>query len=148
MTLHSHIYTSRIWKQPSIAREILRNFPTLDPLAILFNSKVYFVKEGDSIASFVSVKKFLVTYELGTAYTYEKFRGKGYASDMVSHVLEKYDQLFLLCKPNLVSFCKELGFYECSRCDMIINIRRTRYSLFLAPFTRNTIVSMKYNKNI
>ncbi len=146
MTLHSQIYTSCIWKQPSIAREILRNFPTLDPLAILFNSKVYFVKEENSIISFVTVKKFFKTYELGTAYTYPKFRKKGYISDMVSHVLEKYDQLSLLCKPNLVSFCKELGFYECSQCDMIINIRRTLYNLFLAPLTGSTITSMKYKR--
>ena len=146
MTKNFKIHTSRTWRQPIIALEILRNTPTLDPLAVLFNSKVLFIKKGDKIVSFVAVKKYFKTYEIGTVYTNPESRGKGYASFLINHILKKQNQVFLLCKKQMIPFYEKLGFYECLKSDTIINIRRMLFNYFIAPLRGHTIVSMKYNK--
>lgn len=127
--------------------EIVRNTPVLDPLTIVSNSPIYFIQEGDIIVSFVAVKKYFKTYEIGTVYTNPKYRGKGYASDLMNYILEKHDTVFLLCRPAMISFYEKFGFFECSKCDTVINIRRMLFNIFLAPFTKHSIVSMQYIKS-
>lgn len=127
--------------------EILRNTPVLDPLTIVSNSPIYFIKEGGVIVSFVAVKKYFKTYEIGTVYTNQKYRGKGYASDLINHVLEKHDTVFLLCRPAMVPFYEKFGFQETLKCDAIISIRKMLFNIFIAPWRNSQIVSMKYERS-
>jgi predicted GNAT family acetyltransferase len=68
--------------------------PVLDFFVVLRNSVlVLCVSDVGEVLSFVSVKKHGSSYELGTVYTYPQHRSKGYASELIAHVLQRYQPI-------------------------------------------------------
>lgn len=140
---------SRVLRHPKIIWTILTHIPTLDPLVIVLNSKIILAKSADGkIAAFVAIKKFNDGYELGTVYTYPKYRNQGLASNLIQQALSTYQPIGLLCKRELVSYYEKFGFRECAECGNTISKRRKLFNTFLKPLFGYPIVLMMYIKTL
>ncbi len=104
------IKESRVLLNPSIAWTIIKNTPSLDPLVILLNSKIYCLKNRGKIVSFLTIKKWKDSVEIGTVYTYPEFRNKGLAKKLIKYAIKKHKKVGLICKKNLVQYYKKAGF--------------------------------------
>ena len=142
------IIVSRVWRHPRVMWTILYHTPVLDPLVILCNSIVCLSTDNE-VMSFVAVKKYGRSYELGTVYTYPKYRGKGHASSLIKYAVQRYQPIGLLCKKAMISFYEKLGFCEDSNTLWVLAWRRRLFNIFLQPFRWYPLVSMVYSgKNI
>jgi len=104
------IKSSRLWLHPNIIWTIIKKTPTLDPLVILLNTEVYYIENKKEIASFATIKKWKDSTEIGTIYTYPKYRNKGLAGLIIKSIKKEYSPIWLLCKKELVSYYKKQGF--------------------------------------
>lgn len=137
------IISSRVLCYPQVIWTIIKNTPTLDPLVIIFNSKMLCCSSKDGkVTSFVAVKKYSRGYELGTVYTCPIYRNKGYASLLIRQAIKLHKPIGLLCKRKMVSYYKKFGFKESKNCGTMINLRRKLFNFFLRPFLGYPIVSM------
>ena len=141
------IISSRVLGYPQVIWAIIKNIPTLDPLVIIFNSKMlcFLSKEG-KVISFVAIKKYPKFYELGTVYTFPSWRNKGYASLLIRYAIKLYRPIGLLCKRKMVSYYKKFGFKESAKCGAMINLRRKLFNFFLRPFLGYSIISMIHTR--
>lgn len=137
------IISSRVLCYPQVILTIIKNIPALDPLVIVFNSKMLccLFKNG-KVISFVAIKKYYKSYELGTVYTCPKWRNQGYASLLIRQAIKIYNPIGLLCKREMVSYYQKFGFKESTKCGMMINLRRKLFNFFLQPFLGYPIISM------
>lgn len=138
-----NIVTSRILKHPKIILTILKNFPTLDPLIILINSPIYILFIDNQIVGFVSIKRWGKITELGTLYIYPKFRGKGYIKYLYNYIVKEHNQVYLLCKPNLVFLYLKYGFFVDNNPIGVIWLRKILFDLCIKPFVGYKIIVMK-----
>ena len=141
------IIESRVLKHPQIIITILKNFPTLDPLVILLNSRVYYIENYKEIIAFLTVKKWKNITELGTVYTAPTFRKKGFAKKLIRYVSKKYSSMYLLCKKEIVPFYKKCGFSVTRSNKNTIEKRRELFNKCLSPIFRYPLVSMAKKKN-
>lgn len=135
---------SRVWRHPSVMRTILRHTPVLDPLVILCNSALCISIQWE-IMAFVAIKKYCRTYELGTVYTYPKHRRHGYASWLITYVVERYQPIGLLCKKDMIPFYEKLWFEQEGCEPRSLSFRRKLFNIFLQPLRWYPLVSMVYN---
>lgn len=136
------IISSRALGYPQVIWTILKNTPTLDPLVIIFNSKILCVSKKNKVISFVAIKKYPRGYELGTVYTYPKWRNQGHASLLIRQAIKLYSPIGLLCKRKMIPYYQKFGFKDSNNCGKIINLRRKLFNFFLQPFTGYPITSM------
>jgi len=136
---------SRVLKHWSVVSVIIRNFPNLDPLAVLFNAELYYV--GDKrIISFLSVKHYFDILELGPMYTFPEYRKQGYMDTLLNSVLRKYPGMTVVCRRELASFYHKYGFVEFPG-STLQRVRKFLFSLFFRPFTGYSLISMKRHAN-
>ncbi len=89
-----HIVSSHVLCYPSVVWTIISHVPVLDFFVVLRNSiLVLCLSATGEVLSFVSVKKHGSSYELGTVYTYPQHRSKGYASELIAYVLQRYQPI-------------------------------------------------------
>ncbi|MCF8257724.1 MAG: GNAT family N-acetyltransferase [Flavobacteriales bacterium] len=134
---------SKVLKHPKVVRTIIRNAPTLDPLAVLLNSDLYYLEDEGAIISFVTLKKMGPVCELGTVHTDVRFRGKGLASSLIRSVLNANGGVYVLCAERLKGFYEQLGFSICTDGHWAVNARRRLFNVFLRPLTGYTLVSLR-----
>lgn len=137
------IKQSRVILKPRVILTILKNTPTLDPLVILLNSKLYYVERGNKIASFLTIKEWKDSTEIGTVYTYPEFRGKGLAGKLISNIIKKYKKVGLICKENLIPFYKKYGLKKSNSKSNKIEKRKELFNKTLAKIFRYKLVVMK-----
>lgn len=143
-----HIITSRVLCYPSVVRTILSQVPVLDFFVVLRNSVlVLCVSDAGKVLSFVSVKKHGSSHELGTVYTYPQHRSKGYASELIAYVLQRYRPIWLLCKRQMLPYYEKFGFQENNHELWMIKLRRKLFNFFLQPIWWYPLVSMVYKKS-
>lgn len=140
------IFPSSVRKQPRVIYTILSHTPTLDPLTIVTNSRLLCIRENGKVVSFVAIKKYSHSYELGTVYTYPAWRGKWYASMLIGHTLDMYSPLGLLCKKDMLVFYKRYGFVLSKDCFFRLKTRRKLFNIFFTPLCGYKIVSMAYEE--
>lgn len=137
------IKKSRVLKHPKVIWTILKNTPTLDPLVILLNSKLYYVEIRNKIASFLTIKEWKDSTEIGTVYTYPEFRSKGLAGKLIEHVKKKYKKVGLICKENLIPFYKKYGLKKSSSTKNKIERRKELFNKTLAKIFGYKLVAMR-----
>jgi len=136
-------HRSTVLRHPRVIGTILRNTPTLDPLAIALNSDLFYVKDDDGhMAAFVTMKNMGGINELGTVYTYRVHRGKGLSTSLLSAVLNRYTDVYLLCKPDLEGFYDRSGFVVCHAGHPNIIRRRDLFNTILAPLFGYRLIAM------
>ncbi len=133
---------SKTCAHPQVVKIILRNTPTLDPLAILLNSDLYILEEGSTIVAFSTLKKMGTAYELGTVYTHEDHRGRGYASLLIRRILEREDSIHVLCRESLSGFYTRLGFRERKDVHSMVQLRKYLFNLLLRPICGYSVCSL------
>lgn len=136
-----NIYKSHVWNQPKIIPTILRNIPVLDPLVMLYNSKLFYIKENEEIISFVTIKENFGFIELGTVFTYPKFRKNDHMRKLLHQVLDKYPNIVVLCRRKSCTFYSKFGFKEKSDCGWWVSLRKGISNTFLG----SEVISMKRN---
>ena len=107
------IVASRLWWQPLVVWNILRNATKqeLDPL--LFNEKVFLHTDHGVTTSYCVLREVAGYRQLMDVFTYPEYRGKGYASALIREVVLKSDlPVYLICRRKVVSFYEKLGFAE------------------------------------
>lgn len=140
-----HIISSRVLCYPSVVWTIVSHVPVLDFFVVLRNSiLVLCVSDAGEVLSFVSVKKHGSSHELGTVYTYPQHRSKGYASELIAYVLQRYQPIWLLCKRQMLPYYEKFGFQENNHELWMIKLRRKLFNIFLQPIWGYPLVSMVY----
>jgi hypothetical protein len=135
---------SKVLRHPRAVATIVRHTPTLDPLAILLNSDLYYLTAPDgSMATFVTIKRMGGITELGTVYTYPAHRGQGLSTTLLHGVLGQYTDVYLLCKPGLEGFYGRIGFALCGACHPTIIRRRDLFNTWLGPLLGHRLVAMR-----
>ncbi len=134
---------SRVLKNPKVIWTILKNTPTLDPLVILLNSKLYYLENSEKIASFLTIKKWKDSIEIGTIYTYPEFRNKGLAGKLIRNVIKKYKKVGLICKENLVDYYKKQGLKKSNSTKNRIEKRKELFNKLLARILGYKLVVMR-----
>lgn len=137
------IITSTIIHQPKIIWTILKNVPTLDPLVIIKNSKVFVGYEGKDIVGFLSIKQFADTTELGTLYVYPEFRRRGYAEQIFLEARKEYSEIYLLCTPKMSEIYNRYGFSVVDYPTGVMKLRKKLFDMFIAPIVGYRIVVMR-----
>ncbi len=140
------IITSTILHQPKIIWTILKNIPTLYPLVIIKNSKVFVGYEGKDIVGFLSIKQFGDITELGTLYVYPEFRRRGYAEQLYQEARKEYSEIYLLCTPKMSEVYNRYGFSNVDYPTGMIKFRKRLFDIFIAPFVGYRIVVMNNSK--
>lgn len=105
-----HVNASRLWSQPLIVITLLKNLFVLDPTVLLGNPEVYFIGQKGVLFSFLAIKRHGSAYELKSVYTFPSYRGKNYMTLLMKHVVNRYSDLVLICKPRLRPFYERFGF--------------------------------------
>jgi len=143
------ISEGRVSKHRSVIITILKNIPTLDPMAILLNSRLYYLELDGTITAFITLKKMGSALELGTVYTHPQFRKKGYASSLIQECINHHhnSNVYVLCEKKLQVFYENKNFEKCEHCHWIINLRKKLFNTFLKPFLGYELVSLKTNKS-
>ncbi len=137
------IKESRVLLNPSIVWTIIKNTPTLDPLVIPLNSKLYYIKINNKFASFLTIKKWKDSTEIGTVYTYPEFRHKGLAKKLIKYVIKKHKNVGLICKKNLVEYYKKTGLRISNSTKNRIEKRKDLFNKLLAKIVGYELVVMK-----
>ncbi len=137
------IKESRVLKYPKVIWTILKNAPTLDPLVILLNSKLYYLENKGNIESFLTIKEWKDSTEIGTVYTYPEFRNKGLARKLIKSVIKKYKNVGLICKENLIPFYKKQGLKKSSSTNNKIEKRKELFNKTLGKIFKYKLVVMK-----
>lgn len=140
------IITSTILHQPKIIWTILKNIPTLDPLVIIKNAKVFVGYEGKDIVGFLSIKQFGDITELGTLYVYPEFRRRGYAEQLYQEARKEYSEIYLLCTPKMSEVYNRYDFSVIDEPTGTLRFRKKLFDMFIAPFVGYRIVVMKSNQ--
>lgn len=122
---------------------ILKNTPTLDPLVILKNTKVYIGYDKEHMVGFLSIKQFGNMIEMGTLYVYPEFRGNGYAEWLVEQAKKDYLELYLLCSPSMFKMYTNYGFVSVDQPSGIMKLRKKLFDLCIAPLVGYHILVMK-----
>ena len=100
------IRSARLWQKPGICMAILSGIPSLDPLPLLLNPKVYYIERKGKPVSFAVVNG----KELCNVYTREDMRGKGFSKALISHIIKMHRPIYLITKERYRFFYKKLGF--------------------------------------
>ncbi len=142
------IKSSRLWIHPSIIWTIIKNTPTLDPLVILLNSKLYYIenKENHKIVSFATVKKWSDCIEIGTVYTNPQHRGKRLAGKIISKIKKDYGTIWLLCKKELIKYYKKQSFKVINKAENSIGKRQRLFNDTLGKILKYQLVVMMNKK--
>ena len=134
---------SKILRHPKVIGAILRHTPTLDPLAIVLNSDLFYLNGPDgSMASFVTMKDMGGMNELGTVFTFGSYRGSGLSTALLHDVLNRYSDIYLLCKPDLEGFYERVGFKVCEAGHRNIIRRRDLFNTWLGPLFGYRLIAM------
>jgi len=137
------IKKSKTLKHRSVVKAILENFPTLDPMAVLMNSDLYYIAEGNNIVAFSTLKKIGNSNELGTVYTHERYRGRGYAGMIIQRIISKNRKVNVFCEDALNGFYEKQGFAKCTKCHPVTYLRKRLFNFFLRPFFGYRINSLQ-----
>jgi len=136
------IKEARILKKPKIIWTIIKNFPTLDILPIFQNAKLYYIEKNKKIISFLSIKKWKDSTEIGTVYTHPNFRNKGFSRKIIKFAIKKYQKVGLICKENLIPFYKKVGLKLNSTKNQIEK-RKNMFNKYLANIFGYKLVAMR-----
>lgn len=140
------IYISSVWNHPEAIKIILSNIPTLDPLAVVFNADLFYIKGGSGIAAFATRKRFGNSRELGTVYTCPEYRKHGYAKALIRAIVNSRHTTYVLCEESLAPFYEKCGFKRCTRCNLVTRVRRKLFNIFLGPICGYSLVSLETQK--
>lgn len=141
-----NIIKSTILRHSKIIWTILKNTPTLDPLVIIKNSKVFVGYEGKDIVGFLSVKQFGDITELGALYVFPEFRRRGYAEQLFYQAKKEYSEIYLLCTPKMSEIYNRYGFSNVDHPTGTIKFRKKLFDIFIAPMVGYRIVVMNNSK--
>ncbi len=137
------IKESRVLLNPSIVWTILKNSPTLDPLVIPLNSKLYYIEFKKRIVSFLTIKEWKDSTEIGTIYTYPEFRNKGLAKKLIKYAIKKHKKIGLICKKNIIEYYKKTGLRISNSTKNRIEKRKALFNKFLAKIVGYELIVMK-----
>lgn len=144
MTVKIQVKRSKVLRHPKLILTILHHTPTLDPLAIVLNSDLFYVEGfNGEVAAFVTLKKFGPMNELGTVFTYPAHRGNGLSTALLNVVLPQFNEVYLLCKPDLEGFYGKLGFEICHTGHRNIIPRRNLFNRWLGLLFGYKLLAMK-----
>lgn len=115
----------------------------MDTLAFLMNAKVYKLVNRGKLISICCIKNFGSIIELGVVITTNKYRGKGYMSRLLKHVLKEYGTLYLICLKRLEKYYRKFGFKTIKKAPWPLRIRAGPYNFFAGLFSWEKIVYMK-----
>ena len=138
-----NIIKSTVLHYPKIMWTIIKNTPTLDPLVIFKNSKIYVGYDKENIVGFLTIKQFGDTTELGTLYVYPEFRRHGYAEQLSDQAKNDYSELYLLCTPGMSEIYSRYGFSVVDHPAGVMKLRKKLFDIFIAPMVGYRIVVMK-----
>ncbi len=137
------IKQSRVLSKPSVIWTIIKNTPTLDPLVILLNSKVFYIEKNKEIVSFAAIKKWKDCIEIGTIYTTPKYRGKSYAREIIEKIRKEYRIIWLICKKEMIKYYKKQGFKIINHAQNKVGKRQRLFNKTLGKILRYKLVVMK-----
>ncbi|MGV8142074.1 MAG: GNAT family N-acetyltransferase [Candidatus Pacearchaeota archaeon] len=137
------IKSSRVLLHPKVVWTILKNTPTLDPLVIILNSKLYYIEKNEKIASFLTIKEWKDSTEIGTVYTNPEFRNKGLAKKLISNIVKKYKKVGLICKNELIPFYEKQGLKKSNLVTNKIEKRKDLFNKTLSKILRYKLYVMK-----
>ncbi len=137
------IEKTNVWKNLQVVKTILKESPVLDPLVIIYNSDLYLIKKGKEIASFLTLKKYFSIYELGTVYTYQEFRKKGFSKKLINSILLKHPEIYLICRPDKKKFYEKLGFRYAKNSPLIFLLRIKLWNALIFSDKNKLIVMQK-----
>lgn len=138
-----NIIKSTVLRYPKIMWTIIKNTPTLDPLVILKNAKIYIGYDQGNMIGFLSIKQFGSITELGTLYVFPEFRRRGYAEQLSDQAKRDYPELYLLCTPGMSEIYGKYGFIVVDHPVGIMKLRKKLFDMFIAPIVGYRIVVMK-----
>jgi len=115
----------------------------MDTLAFLMNAKVYKLVQGNKLISVCCIKNFGKVIELGVVITTKKYRGKGYMSKLLKHVLKDYGTLYLICLKCLEKYYRKFDFKTIKKAPWPLRIRAGPYNFFAGLLGWEKIVYMK-----
>jgi GNAT superfamily N-acetyltransferase len=137
------IIKSKVRNHKFVVKTIIKNIPVLDPLVIIKNSDLYYIRQKGKIISFVTLKKYFGNYEVGTVYTRPSYRGNGYAKKLVRFVTAKApNEIFVMCDEKRKEFYEKCGFRERNDCGFLINVRKIMFNTFFRWFCGYRLISM------
>ena len=138
------IRKAKVWNKFKIVSVILKETPTLDPLVLVWNSDFHYIEYKNEIVSFLTIKRYGPYYELGTVYTFPKFRNKGFMKKLVKFVLSRKRKIFyLICYEDKKRFYQVFGFRQVQNSPWIFRYRAKLRNYFLKPFSRKKLIVMK-----
>ncbi len=141
------IIKSRLWRRPKLIIAILKNSFPLDPSVILFNPRLYLIKDR-TIKSFLTLKKYNGFYELKTLYTFPGYRGKGYADKLLRYVISDISKnLVLQCDSKLEKFYLRYGFKRTKMYSTAYSLREKLFNVFLSKIFGYKIITMRKDKS-
>ena len=125
-------------------KTIIKN-PSLDPLVILFNSDLYYIKQKDKIISFLTIKRYFNKYyEMGTLYTAPEYRNRGYANKLMKEVIPKYKDIVVICHgEKIISLNKKHGLKKTNKAGFVFDIKRNFFNFLFAPLLGYKKVTMR-----
>lgn len=138
-----NIIKSTVLRYPKIMWTIIKNTPTLDPLVIFKNAKIYIGYDQGNMIGFLSIKQFGSITELGTLYVFPEFRRRGYAEQLSDQVKRDYPELYLLCTPGMSEIYSKYGFIVVDHPVGVMKLRKKLFDIFIAPMVMYRIVVMK-----
>ena len=139
-----HIIETTFWKTPRAALIVLK--ACLDPTPIITNAKMYALYNKKELISICAIEKRNNNLELSSVVTKKQYRGKGYATKLLRHVLKKYASLYLVSIPELEHFYKRFGFRKTAIAPASIYRKVAFVNFFRRLFFQQPIIVMKRAK--
>lgn len=101
-----------LWSKPRVALTILLHFYKLDPSVIFTNPKLYCLFKGENITSFATIRKYKNASEIKSVFTFPIYRNKGYAKKLITSIVKKEKNVWIICERGLAPFYESIGFRE------------------------------------
>lgn len=112
----SSVIRSRLWQYPSVVLNILRHPFQQEVDTLLSNERVFLHCIGDATTSYCVLAERRGYRHLKDVFTFEEFRGRGYATLLLTEALADADKpVYVMCRRPLVPFYARLGFAPADR---------------------------------
>jgi GNAT superfamily N-acetyltransferase len=113
---HNHIIRTSLWSRPDVISVILNPWSKLDPTVLFSRTELFLLYNHNCLCSFACIKHYSSSVkEIKSVYTYPKFRNKGHARKLLSHLRRRYQHAYLVCRAPLVSYYNKNGFTKTSK---------------------------------